>query len=125
MEELAQSPDTPAGKLATERFTAAALDSDLYPDGTVFIPADAPDFPAMMAENAAEGRPLAIIYPDGNEILVTPVQGLFAVLVAAFVRGLIARRRSKAATVSSADGAEVIRLPEKYRVELRHPAAAA
>lgn len=125
MEELAHSEDTPAGRLATERFTAAALDPDLYPNGTVFIASDAPDFPAMMAEHVAEGRPLAVIYPDGNEILVTPTQGAIAVLFAAVLGGLLAKWRSKAATVRSADGAEVITLPQKYRVQLRHPAAAA
>lgn len=126
MDELAHSSDTPAGKLATERLVAAALDSDLYPDGTAFIASDAPDFPAMMAENVAEGRPLAIVYPNGHEVLVTPAQGAFAVLLAALLGSLLARGRSRRIPiVQSADGAEVITLPRSYRVQLRHPPAAA
>jgi hypothetical protein len=126
VEELAHSSETPAGRLATERLTAAALDPDLYPNGTAFLAADAPDLPALMAENVAEGRPLAILYPNGHEVLVTPVQGAFAVLVATVLGGLLARWRSKAKPiVRSADGAEVITLPQKYRVQLRQPPAAA
>lgn len=118
MEELAHSTQTPAGKLATERLTAAALDPELYPNHTAFIAADASDFLAMMTEEIAEGRPLAILYPDGHEVLVTPAKGALA--------GLLSRWRSKARpTVRSADGAEVITLPQKYRVQLRHPWAAA
>ncbi len=125
MDELAHSSDTPAGKLASERLVAAALDSDLYPDGTAFIASDAPDFLAMMAENVAEGRPLAIMYPNGHEVLVTPAQGAFAFLIGALLGSLLARGRSRAPIVRSADGADIITLPRRYRVQLRHPPAAA
>lgn len=123
MEELARTTETPAGRLASERFTAAALDPDLYPNGTAFIAADAADFPAIVARNVTERRPLAIVYPDGNEILVTPAHGVLAAALAALLRP-VAMRRSKAA-VHSADDAGVITLPPTYRVQLRHRAAAA
>ena len=126
MEELAHSSETPAGRLATERLIAAALDSDLYPNGTAFVASDSSDFLAMMAQNVSEGRPIAIVYPNGHEILVTPAQGAFAVLLATVVGGLLSWRRSESKPiVQSADGAEVITLPHKYRVQIRQPPAAA
>ncbi|MBA3376652.1 MAG: hypothetical protein H0U00_12735 [Actinobacteria bacterium] len=125
MEELAHSSETPAERLATERLTAAALDPDLYPNGTAFIASDVADFPAIMAQNVAEGRPLAILYPNGHELLVTPAQGMFAVLLATLLGGLLSGWRAKAKLiVESADGAEVITLPQKYRVQLRQPPTA-
>ena len=125
MDELAHSSDTPAGKLASEHLVAAALDSDLYPDGTAFIASDAPDFLAMTAENIDERRPLAIAYPNGHEVLAIPARGAFAFLLGTLLSSLLARGRSRVPTVHSADGAEVITLPRRYRVQLRHPPAAA
>ena len=122
MEELAPSPQTPAGKLATDRLIAAALDSDLYPDGTAFIAADAPDFLEMMSRNVLEGRPIAIIDPHGHEILATPAQGAFAVLVATLLRWLGSRTKP---IVRTPHGADVITLPRNYRVQVRQPPAAA
>jgi hypothetical protein len=117
VEELARRSQTPAGRLATERLTAAALDPELYPDGTALIAADAPDFLAMMGEEVAEGRPLAILYPDGHEVLVTPVDGALA--------GLLAKWWSRdRPVVRSADGADITTLPRKYRVQLRLPPGA-
>ena len=122
MEELAHSTETPAAKLATERLAAAALDPDLYPDGTAFIASDAPDFLEMMATSVAEGRPLAIIDPSGREILATPAQGAFAVLAATVLAWLGSRAKR---TVPAPQGAEVMALPQRYRVEIRQPPAAA
>jgi hypothetical protein len=126
MEELARNAETPAGKLATERLTAAALDPDLYADGTAFIASDAPDFPAIMARNIAEGRPLAIVYPNGHELIVTPAEGAFAVFLASLLGSLLTRLGSRAKpSVPGAEGGEVFTLPQRYRVQLRQPPAAA
>jgi hypothetical protein len=122
VEELAHSNETPAGKLATERLIAAALDSDLYPNGTAFIHSDAPDLVQIMARNVAEGRPIAIIDPHGHEILATPAQGAFAVLVATLFAWLGSRSKP---IVRTPDGAEVMTLPQRYRVQVRQPPAAA
>lgn len=121
MEELAHSSQTPAGKLATERLTAAALDPDLYPEGTAFIAADAPDLLTMMAENVAEGRPIAIIDPHGHEILATPAQGAFAVFLASVLAWFGSRAKAR---VRTPEGAEVLTFPQRYRVQVRQSPAA-
>lgn len=122
MEELARSNDTQAGRVATERLIAAALDSDRYPNGTAFIPSDAPGLVQIMARNVAEGRPIAIIHPNGHEILATPTQGAFAVLVATLFAWLGSRTKP---IVRTSDGAEVVTLPKRYRIQVRQPPAAA
>ena len=69
MERLERSKFTPAGELANERLIEAVLDPDLYPEGTTFIATDQEGFSAILAEAVAEHRPVAIIFPDGHEIV--------------------------------------------------------
>jgi hypothetical protein len=76
----------------------------------------------------SEGRSIAILYTNGHEILVTPAQGALAGFLAGLMGALLARWASPAGkpVVRSADGAVVLTLPQKYRVQLRQlPAAAA
>lgn len=69
MEKLKRSKFTQAGKIANKRLVEAVLDPDRYPEGTTFIAADQEDFDSILAEAAAEHRPVAIFFPDGHEIV--------------------------------------------------------
>lgn len=72
MEELERSKFTAAGEIANERLIEAAANPDRYPEGTTFIAVDQEGFGAILAEAVAEHRPLAIVYPDGREIVAAP-----------------------------------------------------
>ena len=109
MEELEQSKFTAAGEIANDRLLDAALEPGRYPDGTAFIAADQPQFRTLLAATVAEHRPLAIIYPDGREIVAAPRAGALA-----FLEHLLTRRRAPAeGKVPS------VPLPADYRVEIR------
>jgi hypothetical protein len=108
MEELERSKFTPAGEIANERLIDAVLDPDRYPEGTTFIAADQDGFGAILAEAVAEHRPLAIIYPDGREIVAAPRGGALE-----FFEHLLTRRRE----VKQSPPA--VPLPADYRVEIR------
>ena len=110
MEELERSKFTAAGEIANERLIEAAANPDRYPEGTTFIAADQEGFGAILAEALAEHRPLAIVYPDGREIVAAPRGGALA-----FFEHLLTRRREPKGN----DRAPVVPLPADYQVELR------
>jgi hypothetical protein len=118
MEELERSKFTAAGEIANERLIEAGLDPDRYPEGTAFIAADQEGFGAALAEAVAEHRPLAIVYPDGREIVAAPRGGALA-----FFEHLLTRRRES----GSKRREPVVPLPADYQVEIRdrQPLAAA
>jgi hypothetical protein len=110
MEELKRSAFTAAGEIANERLIGAATEPGRYPKGTAFIAADQEHFGAVLAEAVAEHRPLAIVYPDGREIVATPRGGALA-----FFEHLLTRRRE-----SKGNGSEpAVPIPADYRVEIR------
>lgn len=45
---------------------------DRYPDRAHFIAADHPDHEQMTGEALAEGAPVILVFPDGNEVLIEP-----------------------------------------------------
>jgi len=108
MEELERSKFTTAGEIANERLIEAATDPARYPEGTAFIAADQEHFGVVLAEAVAERRPLAIIYPDGREIVAAPRGGALA-----FVEHLLERRRDSKGEQPS------VPLPADYQVEIR------
>ena len=108
MEELERGKFSPAGEIANERLIEAVLDPDRYPSGTTFIAADQDGFTSILAEAVAEHRPLAIVYPDGREIVAAPRGGALA-----FFENLLTRR----AEVKR--GQPAVPLPADYRVEIR------
>jgi hypothetical protein len=110
MEELERSKFTPAGEIANERLIDAVLDPDRYPEGTAFIAADQEGFGSILAEAVAEHRPLAIIYPDGREIVAAPRGGALA-----FFEHLLTRGREVK------HGQPAVPLPADYQVEIRDP----
>jgi hypothetical protein len=83
------------------------LDPDRYPEGTTFIAADQEGFSSILAEAVAEHRPLAIVYPDGREIVAAPRGGALP-----FFEHLLTRRRE-------VKQGQPVPLPADYRVEIR------
>lgn len=108
MEELEHSKFTAAGEIANERLIEAATDPDRYREGTAFIAADQEGLGAILAEAVAEHRPLAIVYPDGREIVAAPRGGALA-----FFEHLLTRRREPRGERPS------VPLPADYQVEIR------
>jgi hypothetical protein len=110
MEELKRSKFTAAGEIANERLIEAAADPGRYPKGTAFIAADQEGFGAVLAEAVAEHRPLAIVYPDGWEIVAAPRGGALA-----FFEHLLTRRREPKGKRRE----PTVPLPADYQVEIR------
>ena len=112
MEELERSKFTAAGEIANERLIDAATNPERYPEGTTFIAADQEHFRAVLAEAVAEHRPLAIVYPDGREIVAAPRGGALA-----FFEHLLTRKRES----KGAHYEPTVPLPADYQVEIRDP----
>src|SRR3954447_19278496 len=111
MEQLERSKFTAAGEIANERLMEAASDPDRYPQGTTFIAADQEGFGTALAEAVSDHRPVAIVYPDGREIIAAPRSGALGLL-----EHLMARRRE-----AKSGGVPSTPLPADYRVEIREP----
>jgi hypothetical protein len=109
---------------AIEKVLATIGDAELaarYPERTHFISADSPDQGEMATRALFAGDPVAIVYPDGHELLVRPEQvGGFAALFAGLAVFLLRHRRRKQA--------DVVQFPLRARIEARdaggHPIAA-
>lgn len=110
MEELERSKFTAAGEIANERLIETVADPDRYPKGTAFIAADQEGFGEALTEAVAEHRPLAIVYPDGREIVAAPRGGALA-----FFEHLLARYREP--RIERREPA--VPLPADYQVEIR------
>jgi hypothetical protein len=75
MEKLARSENTPATDASFDLLSEIATDPESdqrYPDGTVLIPADAPDTSALIARAITERKPIAIVFPDGSDFVARP-----------------------------------------------------
>ena len=74
MAELKKSSFTPAQAIIHER-TEAALQEPIdwpWPDNVAFIAADMDDALRSMRDYAREGRTLVVVFPDGEEVVLTP-----------------------------------------------------
>lgn len=61
--------------LITERVVAAMqLEEplDRYPNQSCFIPADAPGHADSASEALAEGHPVVLVFPNGDEVVIEP-----------------------------------------------------
>jgi hypothetical protein len=90
MENLASSSNTPGTEAAGDLLKRIAIDpasDERYPDGTVLIPADSPDASALISGAVANRRPLALVFPDGADVVYKPPenQGLSLLLVVALL----------------------------------------
>ncbi|MGH2903160.1 MAG: hypothetical protein ACRDK7_06180 [Solirubrobacteraceae bacterium] len=95
MEELAVNSNTPATDAGFELLKRIALDpanDERYPDGTVLIPSDAPHVSTGIARAIEERRPIALVFPDGSDIVARPPTGHGLALVLAVRLLAIAER---------------------------------
>jgi hypothetical protein len=109
--------NTPGTDAAFDLLGRIAVDpaaDERYPNETVLIPADSPDTSILMAQAVTEHRPLAIVYPDGREIVAAPRGGAFG-----FLKRLLTWERKPKQS-------HAILLPADYQVAIRdrpaHPA---
>lgn len=78
MEKLAVSSNTPATDAGFELLTRIAIDpvnDDRYPSGTVLIPSDSSHVSQGIARAIEERRPIALVFPDGSDIVARPPAG--------------------------------------------------
>lgn len=57
-------------ELAFRRFKAALEGDGRYPQGAIFIDAEAPFAGSGVVRNAREGLPVVLVYPDGVEKII-------------------------------------------------------
>lgn len=75
MERLARSKNTPGTDAAFDLLGRIAVDAESegrYPDETVLIPADSRDASALISGAIAERRPIALVFPDGSDVVARP-----------------------------------------------------
>ncbi len=75
MDELARSKNTPGTDAAFDTLSRIAVDpesEERYPSGTVIIPADAPDFSALISRAVRENKPFTVVFPDGSDWVSRP-----------------------------------------------------
>jgi hypothetical protein len=88
MDELAKSKNTPGTDAAFDLLGRVAVDpesDERYPSGTVLIPADSPDASKLMSRAINERKPMAIVFPDGSDVVARPPSATGAVLLAVLV----------------------------------------
>ena len=75
MEKLARGKNTPGTDAAFDLLGRVAVDPESdrrYPDKTVLIPADSPDASGLITRAINERRPMAIVFPDGSDVVARP-----------------------------------------------------
>jgi hypothetical protein len=75
MEKPARSKNTPGTDAAFDLLSEIAVDpssDERYPDGTALIPADSPDASVSMSRAIEKRRPIAIVFPDGSDVVARP-----------------------------------------------------
>jgi hypothetical protein len=106
MDNLASNSSTPATTAASELLARIATDRanhGRYPDGTVLIPADSADTSILISRAIADRRPMALVFPDGSDILARPPDnhglGLLIVLILLGIADFLRRKREDATFV--------------------------
>ena len=100
MESLARSKNTPGTDAAFDLLGRIAVDpksDERYPNETVLIPADSPDTSALISRAIAERKPMALVFPDGSDVVARPpeITGaiLLPLLAATWLADLLGRKR--------------------------------
>ena len=121
MEQIDPGSSTPATEIAFDRIKEEiARPSPRYPNSTVLVPADVPGFELLVARAATEGKPVAVIFADGREVLATPEVAGIAALTVTFLRALWSQMRHRGVSVGpSTDDASSVTFPPNFRVEIR------
>ncbi len=104
---------------AFNRVLATIDDDELarrYPNDTHFVAASNPDHGIMATRALFDGDPVALIYDDGHELLLTPEH--FAGLSALFVQLL----SFVASHGSGRKSGEMLQMPPRTRIEARDSA---
>jgi hypothetical protein len=65
---------------ATESVLRAIDAPERYPSGASFIAADLPSFDSHFRRATGEGRPVVVVLPDGEELLLRPRPGLHSLI---------------------------------------------
>jgi len=84
MEKLARSKNTPGTDAAFDLLGRIAVDpesDERYPDETVLIPADSSDASELMSRAIDERKPIAIVFPDGSDVVARPPAATGAALL--------------------------------------------
>lgn len=98
MDELARSKNTPGTDAAFGTLARIAVESESderYPNGTVIIPADAPDAAALVSTAIAEGKPITVVFPDGSDFVAKPPEATGLRLVVILALAWMLHRASK------------------------------
>lgn len=75
MEKIASNKNTPGTDAAFGLLGRIAVDpstDERYPSETTLIPADSPDASSLMSQAVAERKPIAIVFPDGSDVVWRP-----------------------------------------------------
>jgi len=75
MENLAHSKNTPGTDASFELLSRIAVEpesGERYPNGTVLVPADSADTSALIARAIGERKPIALVFPDGSDLVARP-----------------------------------------------------
>lgn len=70
--DRANTPGTGAAFDALARIATDPESGRLYPSGTVLVAVDSPDAYVLMARAIKERKPVALISPDGSDIVIRP-----------------------------------------------------
>jgi hypothetical protein len=73
--DLDKGKNTPGTDAAFDLLGQVAVDpesDERYPSGTVLIPADSPDASKLMSRAIDERKPMAIVFPDGSDVVARP-----------------------------------------------------
>jgi hypothetical protein len=84
MEKLARSKNTPGTDASFDLLARVAVDpesDERYPSGTVLIPADSPDTSGLISRAITARRPMALVFPDGSDVVARPPESGFALLM--------------------------------------------
>jgi hypothetical protein len=102
MGELVRSDNTPATDAAFDLLARVAVDpagDARYPRDTVLIPSDSPDASELISRAIAERRPIALVLPDGSDVVARPPEAkglaLLIVLAALWFADRANRRRDR------------------------------
>ena len=99
MGNLTPPNNTPGVDASFELLSRIAADREndsLYPHGTVLVPADSPDASIAIARAIEERKPVALVFPDGSDVVARPPVShglrLFAALVLLWAVNRLARK---------------------------------
>jgi hypothetical protein len=106
MERLAHSNNTPGTDASFDLLARIAVDASRdqrYPDGSILVPGDSPDTSLVLARAIDERRPIALVFPDGSDVVARPpeTRGLALVVVLGLMRlaGWVGRKRDRSTFV--------------------------